>query len=194
MKKFVTLSLLISLLLSTLASCGDSGTETTADTTADAAATETAVETEPELTDALPADLTFNGTDVGFLTGTYNELSCPIFMPEQTGDVLNDARFQTKLYLEERLDVAITEDYIEGAPDNMNNTTKNMIAAGEDTYDILTNMDRFVIATTLENMYYATSDLPYVALDAEYWNPKTTSRFLVGEKVFFTLSSFNLYS
>ncbi len=194
MKKFVTLSLLISLLLSTLASCGDSGTETTADTTADAAATETAVETEPELTDALPADLTFNGTDVGFLTNTYNELYCPIFMHEEIGDVLNDARFQTKLYLEERLDVAITEDYIEGAPDNMNNTTKNMIAAGEDTYDILTNMDRFVIATTLENMYYATSDLPYVALDAEYWNPKTTSRFLVGEKVFFTLSSFNLYS
>ncbi len=195
MKKYITLSLLIAMLLATLASCGGGeGAETTADTTADGAATETVAETEPELTDALPADLTFNGADVGFLTNTYNELYCPIFMHEQTGDVLNDARFQTKLYLEERLDVVVTEDYVEGAPDNMNTTTKNLIASGDDTYDILTNMDRFVIATTLENMYYAASDLPYVDLDAEYWNPKTTSRFLVGEKVFFTLSSFNLYS
>ncbi len=196
MKKFITLSLLIALFLSTFASCGGGeGTASTTDTTAgNGDTTETIAETEPELTDALPVDLQFDGADVGFLTGTYNELYCPIFMHEQTGDVLNDARFQTKMYLEDRLNVVVTEDYIEGAPDNMNNTTKNMIAAGEDTYDILTNMDRFIIATTLENMYYAASDLPYMDLEAEYWNPKTTSRFLVGEKVFFTLSSFNLYS
>ncbi len=195
MKKHLALLLCCTLSAATLASCGSATVdETTEQTTPAEAVTETEIETEPELTDSLPPDLTFDGMSVDFLTDAYNELYSPIFVEDQTGDVLNDARYETELYVEDRLNITIAETIPAADPFATDGEIKNLITSGDTTYEIMSNMDRFIINGTLNGYFYATSDVPNLDLSAPYWNPKTTSRFLVGEKTFFTMNSFSMFS
>ena len=136
MKKHIIIALALLLLLT---SCGGTAevTETSADT--DAVQTE-AVETEQ--TPALPEELTFGGKDFNLLTSYYNDY-CKITREEATGEVLNDAIYEMEIRTEERLDVNIIEDqqeYFNAIP-----TCTAMVAAGDNTYAAMNQLDRFAI-------------------------------------------------
>ncbi len=191
MKKNIAMLILVALLTSSLLSCGN-GTEEVAETTDNTAQTETVQETETELMDSLPEGMDLQGESVNFFSDNYGGVYSTIFVEEETGEILNDAKYHLKLAVEERLNVSLTETL--GADVwASDNQIKQLVTAGDTTYDIMTNMDRFIIANVQNGLFYATSDMPYVDLQAVYWNPTATNLFQIGEKTYMTMSSFNLY-
>lgn len=193
MKHRITVSsLLLCALL--LASCGGTDVPSEAGTaSSDPVGTETVTEGVKHL-DALPSGLDFGGQKVNFYSGAYHEKYSKNFVGEQNGDILNDARFACERSVEERLNVEITEALGDSGPDVCDTAIKNMITSGDTTYQIYTNMDRFMIADVTNGMFRATSDLPYVDLDAKYWFSDMTREFSVGDKIYYALTAFNLYS
>ena len=62
------------------------------------------------VSDSLPDDLNYEGNSVIFYTNPYTPYACN-FVEELTGDMLNDARYNTEAAVEERLNVAVEEEY-----------------------------------------------------------------------------------
>ncbi|NLE13083.1 MAG: hypothetical protein GX628_05315 [Clostridiales bacterium] len=193
-------TLLLTILASSIClsaiSCGSSGGGDPSLTGADTG-TPGSENTEPavtELTDNLPEGLDFNGETLKLQSVTYHPKYSQLFVADQDGELLNDTRFAAERAVEERLNLVLEEDLGSKSVDSFDAQMKSMILAGDNTYSMFTNMDRFMIADTLEGMFWATSDLPYVDLSARYWNSEATNNFALSGKTYFTMSSFSLYS
>ena len=149
-------ALLLALLL--LTSCGSTTEETTnaAKTTDPTAQTET-VETEKR--PALPEDLTFDGRTFNLLTSYYNDY-CKITKEEANGEVLNDAIYTMEINTEDRLDVEIVEDQQQyNAAITMANA---MVAAGDNTYAAMNQLDRFAIDMMVQGSLRPLEDAAYL--------------------------------
>ena len=133
MKKTVAYTLLLALILSTAACGSETGDQVTLPNE-----TSSMTETESKYIDDLPADLRFNGDTVTFL---YREEVASEFTVDEkpTGDVVDDAIFDSFRSVEERLNVNIanvnvlehTQDH---RSDYMNHITSTILA-GDDEYD-----------------------------------------------------------
>ena len=188
MKK-LSLILALAILASAALSCGETVTNEVTTLTDE-------VEPVEENPDPLPEDLAFDGQTVNFYSCDYiyNRDYAVNFVTEENGEVLNDAQYYTELWVEDRLGIEIVETLGPEVVDDFDAEIRSLIMAQDTTYDIYTNMDRYMITAVMNGMFIATSDLPHVNLDAEYWNPKATSRFSVGHKIYYTMTSFNLCS
>lgn len=132
MKKTVAYTLLLALILSTAACGSETGDQVTLPNE-----TSSMTETESKYIDDLPADLRFNGDTVTFLYR--EEVASEFTVDEATGDVVDDAIFDSFRSVEERLNVNIanvkrlghTQDH---RSDYMNHITSTILA-GDDEYD-----------------------------------------------------------
>lgn len=146
MKQKSLIRLLVGLLTGTMLitsiACGKSDTpiETTS-TTAATSITTTAATTVTEATtlypDDLPEDLRYNGEVVTFL---YREEIASEFTSDGlTGDIVNDAIYESVLSVEERLGVDIQTVLRKGHTTDVRadymNHIENQVMAGDDTYD-----------------------------------------------------------
>lgn len=197
MKKHLKTVLFSALLLSAvLLSCGEDGdtvTETDAVQTNDVTETHE-TETDLRLSDAVPDDVKFEGETLAFLSDAYGGVYSTLFAESEDGEVLNDAKLAAKQYTEEQLGITITEEQITTGPWDTDSEILKLVMAGDNTYDVVSNMDRFMFNQALEGAFYPISDLPHIDLTAPYWNPDTTDLFKIGSKTYFAMSSFSLYS
>ncbi|MBQ7982051.1 MAG: hypothetical protein IJ302_00665, partial [Clostridia bacterium] len=185
MKNTNHLFALASALLILLCACSDTGgAETkTSDT---ASGTTTAVTEQPDY--VLPT-LDYEGEAFSMLVGEgYNEC----FVEEETGEALDDAKWQMQRTVEEALNVTISEtptDFWE-----MSATVNTYIMSGETTYDAIAMMDRFALNAALENSFIPIQDVTTINTDAVYWGGELSSRLSIGGNEYFAIGSQNLES
>lgn len=183
MKKPITIVLALMLLLT---SCG--GTAEVKET----AAADTALQTETvetEQTPTLPEDLTFGGADFNLLSSYYNDY-CKITKEEATGEVLNDAIYDMEIRTEERLDINIIEDQQEYA--NAIKTCTAMVAAGDNTYAAMNQLDRFSIDAMVNGELRPLEDAEHLDLTAPWWHPDVTEEMSLGGNTFYAASASNI--
>jgi len=175
-----------------LCSCGKGAAETNETISQN---TETAPESVEETMDPatindIPADLSFHGADFKMLSpDEYDGIS---FAEEQTGEVLNDAKYQMELDTEERLDVVITE--VPSKFWEMQASVINLCMSGDATYSSIVMMDRFALACAYENCFFSLQDVDNVDLSKLYWGGNLSQALSVGDKLFFGIGAFNLRS
>ncbi|MCQ2433225.1 MAG: hypothetical protein MJ175_11535 [Clostridia bacterium] len=183
-------ALLLSLLAASLAACG-SGTEVPADqngiqtTTAIAAENENA---EPDIYDArkqisddLP-EADFGGAEYRiFCYGGNGSMYYEI--PEETGDVIDDAVLSRNRTIEERFNcnikVALDAEYAEGPK-----LISNAISAGEDAYDIIAFQ---VVQTGLlvpKGYFMNWYDVPHINFDKPWWSDSNKKDLTINDACF----------
>jgi len=177
LKRILTAALAALTILSFNA-CG-SGESTPDDTTA--AVTEETVtesETTTELTDGLP-DTDMNGFVFTIHHSTAASISwvnLQLDAEGEDGEPLNDAIYRRNRYISERfnMEFKITED----TWGNNGSRLGSVVMSGDNPYDIYFLYGNQVIANigNIADMNL----LPYLALDAEYWNPRATGTFSAG--------------
>ncbi len=183
MKKYL-LPLLAMLMF--LSSCGSATTETTAETES---AAQTTVETETERMPALPADLDFGGTDFHLLSSYYNDY-CKITKEEATGEVLNDAIYDMEIRTEERLNVNFIEDQQEY--NTAISMANSLVAAGDDTYAGMNQLDRFSIDMMVQGSLRPLEDASLLDLSAPWWHPEVTREMSLQGKTYYATSASNI--
>ncbi len=169
-----TALLLAFLLTTSLASCGDATAETgTTDTTP--TSIETAVETEPEtqfLPDELPADLSFDGTEVNIFCWESWDPG-ELFVEEDTGDLVVSAVFNRNLSVEERLDVKLNfhmqarNDAAYGSL--LKNTISQQNTSGDGTYDLAGCYSMRVGTAAVEGLWLNLHNATYVDLEKPWY-------------------------
>lgn len=159
MKRTVLLLLVLALAATGTISCG--GEETPSEVTEPTSTTP--AETESPYSDDLPSDLNFNKETVTFLYR--EEVGNEFWVEESTGDVVDDAIYDSFRSVEERLNVNIDVVLRPGHMANVRNEymqhITNTIIAGDSTYDWVdlmignspTLMSEGIFANLLENQY-----------------------------------------
>ncbi|MBQ8401139.1 MAG: hypothetical protein IJX14_04325, partial [Clostridia bacterium] len=179
MKRISALTLVPVLLLT---SCG--GTVEVEETAADTVPVQTeAVETER--IPALPEELTFDGADFNLLSSYYNDY-CKITREEATGEVLNDAIYDMEIRTEERLGVNIIEDQREY--NEAIRLSESLVAAGDDTYAAMNQLDRFSIDMMVKGYLRPLEDAAHLDLTASWWHPDVTEEMSLGGNTFYAAS------
>jgi len=116
--------------------------------------------------DELPA-LDFGGKVFKVLAAESTAYKGYLDVEEQTGDILNDALFNSNRAVEERLNI-VFEQTVQGAVD-ANNTGGNLIMAGDHVYDLISLTDRNAFSFAVQGMLLPYDDMPYVDLEKDYW-------------------------
>lgn len=108
-------------------------------------------------------------------------------LPDETGDVLNDAINRRNLAVEERFNCDVSV-YERMSIDT--NQLHNMIASGSDDYDLYLIYD--VNLVPILDCAMPWNDLPYVDLTQEWWNPDATAVFNINGVQYVTAGNINM--
>ena len=179
MKKRMFTLLLAALLLTSCGSEGTAETETAADK---AEVTDTAaVETEETLAGPKVPDKTYDGADFTIYSRENTE---PYFVvEEQTGDMLNDARFDLMAALEEKFAVDMIE--IQGSGDKNGDKARDALLAGDTTYEMLSGHYRIMCTAYAQNeLAYDWYSLPYIDFANQWWDKNMLESLSIGGKMY----------
>ncbi|MBQ2709467.1 MAG: hypothetical protein IJF67_14450, partial [Clostridia bacterium] len=161
---------------------------TPSDTTA---APETTADPYP---DDLPDDLDFGGKPVTFLYR--EEVSNEFYTDEQTGDVVNDAQFNSLRAVEERLNVNIEAVLRPGhmnavQKEYMNHIT-NTILAGDSLYDWVDLMIGHTPVMMKSGIFNDLLQNPYIDVDKPYYLGKLDETATIHDKLYFIAGDFSM--
>lgn len=180
--------LLALLTLLPLTACGSTTEETTATTTSTGNDNTVADTEETEVTDDLPDDLNYNGTDFAFYTRQKEFFHSPINIEESTGEQLNDALYDRARFVEDRLGVTFAET-LDTADISK---AKSMILAGDDTYKVVTGRCVHTIQYAAEGLARHLDDLTYLNLSKPYWNGSINENLTIAGNVVTAAGDYNL--
>lgn len=179
-------ALLLAMLL--LTSCGSTSQETTdTHTNTNTDTTEQIVETEKR--PDLPEELTFDGRTFHLLSSYYNDY-CKITREEANGEALNDAIYNMELNTEDRLNIEFIEDQQEYA--TAITMANALVAAGDDTYAAMNQLDRFSIDMMVQGSLRPLEDAGYIDLSASWWHPAVTEAMSLGGNTYYAASASNI--
>lgn len=176
MKRTISLALCLLMLL---VSCGNS---TDVETTSNAHQDSTeSVETETmEIVPDLPDDLKFSGSSFTFGVLDNPNARNPIVMEELTGEVLNDAQYNTIRASEERLDISINE-YLIDEVYPATGKIRQLVQAGDDVIQVA-NLYCVAAPVMLADGYALDyNDIPNIDLEKPWWDQSVNSSLLLGD-------------
>lgn len=111
---------------------------------------------------------------------------------EQTGEVLNDAIYQRNRGLEERANILIAEEY--GGWDIGAQTLRTITASGDNSYHIVSMIDRFALQALSEHTILSYVDLPHIDLTKSCWGGNMLKDSSIGGVSYFAFGDFSLYA
>ena len=188
MRKITAILLLAAMLLS-MAACGDTAdVETTADT---AAQTETTVETEETRPMHAVPESDFGGELFHINALDWQGYVHYFFADEATGDAMNDAIYNRTIKTEEYLNVDITQEMFPEAGDVVVNNVKNTVMAGDDVYSMnLLHCISGVSELASTGMLCNLDTLPYLNMDADWWNREQMDVLRLGKNTYYGISDY----
>ena len=185
MKRAISQVIILAMLLSAVSCGGETTTENPSTTAPDVEIT-----TEPDdgfIKDELPGDLNFGDAEVNWFCGDYSSAYFDdIYAKEQNGSLVNDAIYNARRSVEERLGVKLNVEryeFVWAGVSEYNQLIKSMIMSGDTTYDAFVGYT--LIPLIIEGGYF--SDLAenkYLDLEKPWWNQDCRS-LLPGDKVWF---------
>ncbi len=194
MRRITAAVLLLAMLLS-MAACGNADTteENTADTSTVQA--EAAPETEETRQKHQVPEVDFEGANFHILYPTWQGYQFYFFADEENGDAMNDAIFTRTLRVEEYLNVDITQQDSGGPqPDQINQVApavKKAVTAGDDVYDMtLLHCISAVSELVTTGMLYNLDTLPYIDMQADWWNRTQMDVLRLGKNTYFGISDY----
>ncbi|MBQ8641812.1 MAG: hypothetical protein IJ480_06290 [Clostridia bacterium] len=192
----ITASLLLFAMLLSAAACGQTeAVNDTAETDAAVIQTDTAAETEETRAMHQVPETDFEGANFHILYPTWQGYQYYFFADEETGDAMNDAIFTRTIRVEEYLNVDITQEDVGGVQQEQINqmaaAIKKTVTAGDDVYDMtLLHCISAVSDMVTTGMLYNLDDLPYINMEADWWNREQMDVLRLGQNTYYGVSDY----
>ncbi len=185
MKRMILLVLLFSQLI-LLGACG--GSTAVDETIADTAVTETTVETEPEY---VYPETGYDGYDFVMFNAD-EQFGCSIRfdVPEQTGEMLDDAIFNRNRMIEEKLDVKLSEYQVDGASNwgvsqrDMCLEVQRAVLAGDDLYDAAYLPVFYNASVISDGTLLDLKSIPELQLTEAWWDQVINDELIINNKLY----------
>lgn len=191
MKKRLLAMLLAAIMTASMVACAGDTTDDTADT---AAVGETA---------AVETEAAWEFPDVDYAGGEYRILNFDqlwnmyihMDMPEQTGEILNDAVYNRNRKVEDELNCVIAEKEIVNTTDvpaDLTTIAKNTIMAGADDYDIMCLAISANATLVTEGCLMDLMPIEEFNFEETWWDHDIIDAVTLDGKLYFTSGSANL--
>lgn len=192
-----TAALLCALLLGTAASCGDSTAPAASSDTADTAPQTDAVTVDPNdpyadrlsVSANLPEGLDFGGAHLRSMVNDTNDnvMANDIYIESATGEIVDDALYNRRIYVEELLNVVIDPSEIMEYT-AASSAIRKSVNAGDDAYDLyLEHMIQAGI-DTLEGLFLNWYDIPHMNF-SNPWYPQDSIESITMDGTMYLLLS-----
>lgn len=192
-KRIVTLLVAAMMVSGSMVGCGNADTadiettETSANTVQTTDTESVVEETEETIPpDALP-ELNYEGEEFSAMTRYRDFFHSELFLEESTGEILNDARFEAKLSVENRLNVTLKETYYDDQ-----DAPRRLLQSGDSTHDLITGRHLIMFNYAAEGMIQKVTDIPHINLDAAWWDKSFSEQLIVGDTQYFAIGANNL--
>ena len=201
--KFAAAALLSVLLLGTAASCGDVAdtTETPDDNTASAVTETTAADPDDpyaarmNVTARLPEGLDFGGAHLRSMVNDTNNnvMADDIYAETATGEIVDDALYNRRIYVEELLNVVIDPSEVMEYT-KASSAIRKSVNAGDDAYDLyLEHMIQAGI-DTLEGLFCNWYDIPHMDFSHPWYPQDSIASITMDNTMYLLLSDVMLSS
>ncbi|MBQ8509514.1 MAG: hypothetical protein IJ493_06355 [Clostridia bacterium] len=193
MKRHIISSILIAALAAqaALAGCGSSSaiSEDTANSGTEAT---TLTETADPLMDDL-GEFDFEGYEFRVLSAAYDPNGTfTLFDTEENGEVLNDSVYIRNREIEERFHIVFKAE--EAYWEDCNKILTNLVAAGEDAYDMIMLINRHAFSAALNGYLKPVSELTWLNPEKEYYIQDVNEQLTIAGKSFFLYSEESVYT
>ena len=196
--RFGAAALLSVLLLGSAVSCADStGTteqNTSADTAVQTGSADTAAPDDPyaarmKVSAGLPADLDFGGAHLRSMVNENNGniMESDIYIDQATGEIVDDALYNRRVYVEELLNVVIDPSEVFSYTDASTNIRK-AVNAGDDAYDLYLEHMIQAGSDTLEGLFRNWYDIPHMDF-THPWYPQDSIKSITMDDTMYLLLS-----
>jgi ABC-type glycerol-3-phosphate transport system substrate-binding protein len=190
MKNNILAMLLISMIsmisLTVLVSCSEEPVSDTVETTVPGAE-ETGADTdaEPELPDS-----DFLGESFMFLLRLSNQAYDEIYVytEEYDGEVVNDAIYDRNRAVEEKYNIDIEATFIDQVSQNAQKT----IMANDDSFEVMWDCKNAMPSLITNGYLVNFNTVPYLNLDAAYWDKNASEQLSVLNKLYFMPSDISM--
>ena len=129
----------------------------------------------------------FNGASFTIYGG---EEYADSFVEEEVGEPLNDAKFRMARTVEEAYHVKIDEFIVPFW--GMNDGIRQLILAGDTTYDAYATMDMYAIPLTLEGCFVPLQNVESIRISEPWWGEDLTRELTVANNLFYAVASINM--
>ena len=146
---------------------------------------EAPTETEPAILEDGLDSPDLEGYNFRILSCFYNDLDTWRYLlcDELTGIPLNDAQYETKLYLEDRFNIQFS--MIEGGNDEAAmNTFMDTVNSGDDAFDMHIGKNWRTCQLGYKGYCYNLRDIDEFDFDKPWWPPETVKQLTIGKKMF----------
>ncbi len=190
MKKTFSVLVLLVLLLTAVFSCADKEGESAAVTSAPAGTEAAETETpRPDLPQRDFEGYEFRSLSRGLNNGnTHWYIFDTVWYEEKAGDVVNDAVMTRNIFIEETYNVYIK--MIENI--SCQSAASKSILAGSDDFDIYGDSISTAAALAADGLLCDLLTVPFIDLDAGWWDQNANSQLSIMHKLFVTVSDFTL--
>ena len=190
--KFALLFLTFILAVAIMACSADNKTTDTPDGAINTNEVEAPAEPEtPQISDNLPEDLDFGGSDFRVLNAPSLSWNTVFFVEEQSGDLIDDAVYLRNAAVESRLNFKIEETLFDDQTVVMN-TARKEILADSDSFDMAILIDRHALNLAQQGLVLPYNKLIYIDLSKEYWSQTLNKDMSIGNKLYFSYGDYNL--
>lgn len=192
-KRSISILLLISFGTMFAASCGEPGGS---DVTTELQANVTTIDetSSDELSDDLPKDLNFGGETINVLYR--DDVVNSFYVSEQTGDIVDDAVYNSNHAVEERLDVKLNMILMAGSANNDRegymNAISNSVLAGDNAYDLCGVMTYNAPTLIQKGVLTDLLGVKYLNFDKPWWTGDLTELATIGGKLYFASGDISL--
>ena len=191
MKKLTIFTLILSMLCAAGCTAGESPSadETTDSSPTEAAETDGASD-ETTLGDGI-GDYDFGGESFTMYT-RYTDMFYPSLNVEEiTGDQLNDVIYERNRELETRFNFTFDEEKYYNTVEG-NDAPRVMLAAGDDTYDLITGRYLNMYNYAAEGYLIPITEVPVIDVTKPWWNTEMYQNLSIYDRHYFAVGAFNL--
>lgn len=186
------LQLALLLTASAIVSCGSSDKKNDAVTTTpvDTNVTQTQEIEAQRPNHKVPTDsLDFGGEELLQLYMEWQGYLFYFFAEEENGDVMNDAIYRRNRKVEEDLNIKIKKESCGTNHMQQNDSLRPTILANEDVYDfVFGHCIGYNDTWSSEGYLYNLDELPYIDMNAEWWNKAQMDILRLGENTYFAVN------
>lgn len=190
MKKIFAFLLSAAMLIGATACGNETPSDTTTENTTSASTDESADNT-PAI---FKKGLNFNGDTVTLLvrSGNIDE----IYASDETGDIVNDAIYKSRLAVEEKLNLKINfVERVGTSPQERSEYADHLaqtVMAGDDTYDWAEMMAAVYPSVITKGILKDLSDAEHLELDSPWWGGDLIKQAAIGNGLYFLVGDYSI--
>jgi len=190
MKKFLSI-LIIILTLLLFISCAAESADKSIETTNFIDKSELTETSELRFKPNLP-DINFEGYEFRVLVPVFYGITMTFDVPEEDGDLMNDAIYRRNRYVEEKYNVVIKQIDTDDNPSQVSETFKKSVMSGSDDFDMGAMVDWISTTRISEGCILPAEKLPYMDLDQPWYMRDVNDAYSLGNKHFLICSDESL--